>query len=67
MSRKNISNELMTLGTDRKKQQNSAKKRSRLKESGIMTHWRREQALLLGNGKNNVIANKNYVLVIFSK
>ena len=27
MSRKNISNKLMTLGTDRKKQQNSAKKK----------------------------------------
>ena len=67
MSRKNISNELMTFGTDRKKQQNSAKKRSCLKESGIMTQGRREQALLLGNGKNNVIANKNYFLVIFSK
>ena len=42
-----------------------------MKESGVTAQGRREVEVgtlcLLGNGKNNVIADKNFFLVIFSK
>ena len=57
ISRKNISNKLMILRSDRKKWQ---KKVMSEKNQRVMTQGRREVevgTLLLGNDKNNVIAD----------
>ena len=56
MARKDISNKLMIFGSDKQKQQNSA-----VRQKKVMILGRREVevgTLLLGNDKNNVIADK---------
>ena len=56
MARKDISNKLMIFGSEKQKQQNSA-----VRQKKVMILGRREVevgTLLLGNDKNNVIADK---------
>ena len=56
LARKDISNKLMTFGSDKQKQQNSA-----VQQKKVMILGRREvevSTLLLGNDKNKVIADK---------
>ena len=63
MSRKNISNKLIFKTERNGRTLLVGRKRSCLKESGVTTQGRREVevgTLLLGNGKNNVTANKKY-------
>ena len=56
LARKDISNKLMIFGSEKQKQQNSA-----VRQKKVMILGRREVevgTLLLGNDKNNVIADK---------